>query len=386
MTAVTIAGPDEDESGIGGYIEDLTGEMSECRIERETLPMECNNPVTFARRAVRIGLTDADVIHLQHEYGIFGTASLMSWVFFPILYVLAALRGVPVVLTIHEGLNEGLATEPLKRFKQVYLAALNRIILLYVTHVVFLSKNSADEFTESVPLTSYTVLPHGAHTGRSVDVDEETAKHSLECDSDRAVLTEPGYVEPRKGSHLLVDLADRLSEHQFLLAGGPAKQSYEGYVRQIEDSAPCNLTVTGFLEDEAFHSAFVASDLILLPYQNVDQSGVVNTVNQSGIFNYCAGYGKPVIASDTAYFRSLERQWGCLRTCDFEDLENVEATVRELLNDAEARERLAERIRAYAEANSFAEVAKRHERIYRTISTRDTQTSLKSIGGERTDG
>lgn len=368
MERVVMVGPAEGKSGVGDYIRNLATEMTEPTVQRVILPMGSNDAITFAKCAVQVGLKNADVIHVQHEYGMFGTVAAMSWVFFPILYVLAILRRTPVVVTVHEGLNENLVVEPLKWVKKIYLHILNRTVVLNAAHVVFLSENTANEFTESVPLTSYTVLSHGAHDERRLKIEKEEAKCRLGYDSEQTVITEPGYIEPRKGSDLLRSIAIRMDECEFLLAGGPAKEAYESYFEDIEGRAPSNMTVTGFLSEEQFHASIVASDLIVLPYQNTDQSGIINTVNQSGIFNLCATYGKPVVASNLRYFRTLERDWRCLRTCDFNNGDESEKLIREILADETERDRLSERIQTYAETHSFTKVAKRHERIYRDVA------------------
>jgi len=367
MNVVTVTAPGGGRSGIGDYVEDLTDGMAEARVEKVLLPMECNDPVVFGKRAVRAGSMDADVIHVQHEYGMFGVVSAMSWVFFPILYLLAAWRGTPVVVTIHEGLNAEMVVGALKWPKGIYLHVLNRLIVLNVAHVLFLSRNTAEEFTESAPLDSYTTLPHGAQDERSVEMSKVEAKRRLGYEPEQSLITQPGYVEPRKGSDRMVDLATRMEDHEFLLAGGPAKDAYEEYFENIVDRAPPNLTVTGFLDEEQFHASFVAADIVVLSHQETEQGGIVNTVNQSGIFNHCATYNAPVVAPDLPYFRKIEENWGCLRLCDFDDMDTTERVVRELLSDEEQRTQLSERIREYAKAHSLREVAKRHERIYRTV-------------------
>ncbi|MEF8824980.1 MAG: glycosyltransferase family 4 protein [Halapricum sp.] len=365
---MTVAGPADGRSGIGDYTQDLTDEMSGARVETMDLPMGCNDPVTLAKRAVRAGSADADVIHVQHEYGMFGTVSAMSWVFFPILYLLAAWQRTPVVITIHEGLNETMVVGTLRWAKRIYLHVLNWLIVLNAAHVIFLSKNTAREFTGSVPLASYSILPHGAQAERPTEMSQATAKRRLGYDPEQTVVSQPGYVEPRKGSDRMVELAGRMPDCEFLLAGGPAKDSYRRYFERIVDSAPPNLTVTGFLDEEAFHASFVAADLIVLSHQEIEQSGIINTVNQSGVFNRCATYGKPVVATDIPYFQELERRWGCLQTVDFEDLDEVASVIRALLDDETERTRLSERIREYADSQSFGAVAARHEQIYREVS------------------
>ncbi|WP_155118176.1 glycosyltransferase family 4 protein [Halorubrum sp. T3] len=367
MNEIAMVGPAEGESGIGDYISDLTSEMTNSKIEKIEIPVDSNNPLIFAERAIRIGRTDVTAIHLQHEYGLFGSMSMMSWIFFPLLYVSAALKTTPVIITIHEGLNEDLVVEPAKRLKKLYLSTLNRMIILNASHVIFLSENTAEEFTESVKLTTYTVLPHGAHTDPVVELEQKEAKQQLGYDSKEVLITEPGYIEPRKGSHKFIELSERMGDFEFLLAGGPSKQAYEDYVEDIRHRAPPNLTLTGVLGEEEFHASFIASDIIVLPYQVTEQGGIVNTVNQSGILNRCATYGKPVIASELPYFQDLKEDWSCIQICNFENMAKAEERIRELVSNKEEQCRLSDQVREYAESQSFSKVAKRHEQIYESL-------------------
>jgi glycosyltransferase involved in cell wall biosynthesis len=343
--------------------------------------MECNNPWVFIKQALLAGSNDPDIVHVQHEYGMYGLFAGLTWPFFLILYLLARLRGIPVVVTIHEGLNANHLSEPARELKGLYLRMLNLLIVSGASHVIFLSNRTADEFIESVRPGSFTVLPHGASEERPVEISKNEAKSRLGYAPEQTVITQPGYIEPRKGNYHMADLATRFDDHEFLLAGGPSKEAYEEYYNKILDNAPDNLTVSGFLEEDEFHAAFVASDLIVLPYQQAEQGGITNTVGQSGIFNWCATYGKPVVAADLPYFRSLEQEWECLEICDFDRIDDAERTVQTLLRDDQQREKLSRNIREYAEACSYANVAESHQHIYERVRA-EGSTRGAPVSGE----
>ena len=364
---VMVATPGGGVSGIGDFAEDLVAHMTDVRVRMVTLPPDSNNPLSYVRRAVRVGTADPDVVHVQHEYGEFGSFALMSWVFFPGLYLLSALLGFQVVLTIHEGLNRHLIAPPAKPLKQLYIALLNRYLVLGADHVVFLSERTKREFTKSVGPGPHSVLPHGVNTDRRINLPRDEAKRRFGYEPTDVVISEPGYVEPRKGCEAQIELAERLPEYEFLIAGGPPSETYEDELNSIRRRAPENLHVTGRLSEERFHAAFVASDIVVLPYREIEQRGVLNMVNQSGIFNRCATYEKPVIAADLEYFRTLKEECNCLWVQDFEDCDAAAGAVERLIGDEAERKRLAESIGAYAETNSFASVADRHETLYNRI-------------------
>lgn len=367
VDVLMVTGPSDGASGIGDYAEELTSQMPGARVETVSLPVESGGLLPYLARAVEVGTADADLVHVQHEYGMFGSFALSTWLFFPLVYLLCRLRGVPVGLTVHEALNRDLVAAPLKPVKQIYVELLNRCITLDSAFVVFLSENTARRFTASVPLESYTVFPHGVNVTRRVDLSSDEAKRLLGYDPSDVVVSEPGYVEPRKGYERLIDLAERLPEYEFLVAGGSSSEAYEAYLDALERRAPDNLRITGRLDEERFHAAFVASDLVVLPYRETEQRGVINTVSQSGIFNRCATYGNPVLASGLEHFQLLEEEWDCLRTHGFEEPDVAADVVERLLTDEAECDRLSRNIRAYAEANSFRSVAERHVALYRVF-------------------
>ena len=173
-----------------------------------------------------------------------------------------------------------------------------------------------------------------------------------------------GYVARWKGSDLLVDLARRRPEIEFLLAGGPPNDSQREYFERIKENAPANLQVTGRLPSATFQAAFVAPDLILLPYRRVEHGGIINSVNQSGVLNRCAAYARPVVTSDLPYFRKLKSEWGCVETTAEDDIEAFEDRTIELLSDSDRQNQLQQGMRAYAEAHSFKQVGQLHHNLY----------------------
>lgn len=367
VTEILMISSAAGESGIGDYVEDLSKGITDSKLSHLIIPMGCNNPLVFAKIAVQAALSGTDLIHVQHEYGQFGKKSLMSLVFFPVLYAMTAVNDTPVVLTVHEALNEDLVTTPFKSAKELYIQVLNRATVSQADHVIFLSETSAEEMKRSVTVGSHSILPHGVRNEPHIDISKEEAKVRLGYDADSVLIAEPGYVEPRKGNEKLLELAKRFSEYEFVIAGGPAKPAYQSYYDRMARESPSNLVLTGRLDKTQFHTTFAASDLIILPYQGVSQGGVMNSVSQSGILNRCATYGKPTITSDEPYFRDIEDEWGCIVTCDFEDVEGVKRTVEDLIEDEARRVELSKAIGRFAEAHSFRSVGQEHERIYERI-------------------
>lgn len=353
MPGVTVVStPNDGSCGIGTYTGELLESLSEdVTINWVTVPLRSMNPIPYAVAAVRAGLTDDRTVHVQHEYGIYGSKSLWSWVFFSLLLMLATARDRRVVITFHSAWNDETISPPLLPLKRVYVAVNNRLLAATADHAVFLSDNTVERFQRSVRFPSVETIPHGVQV-ETKEMSEATAKQHLGYEPEATLVVEPGYIRPEKGCDAFLDIARRF-EIPFVLAGGC--QSSMEYCESIRKRAPENAKITGELDDDAFHAAFIAADLIILPYREVTQSGVLN---------WCMAYGVPVLGSDRPYFRSLAEEWGCVETVDTEDLNATARRVRTLLSNENRRDSLTTAMADYRESVSMHAVADRHAEIY----------------------
>lgn len=365
---VLVTAPGNGKTGVGDYTDDLLSHMADIKVEKIELQIRSKNPLDFLRSAIYIGRTDRSLIHIQHEYGMFGPMSLMTWIFFPVVFILSYMNKTPVVLSIHEALNQNHVTKPLAPLKRIYISMINHLLALGADHVVFLSEITKSEFIESVRPEDFTVIPHGVTVNRTVELSQQEAKTRIGYAPDDVVIIEPGYIEPRKGNHVFVELAKRMPEYEFLIAGGVSNSSYYEYGEEVVSNAPENLQVTGVLEEKMFHTAFCAADLAVLPYLKTRQAGIVNTVGQSGIFNRCIAYEVPVLGSEQTYFKRLKNNWGCIDTFNTNDLDQATQRIRETLTDEAEQEQFITAMKAYADANSFGQVAEEHKNLYQKLA------------------
>lgn len=357
-----VSTSDDGSCGIGTYTGDLMAEFPDSvNVNHVPLRLGAWNPVHYARAAISAGFSANEIVHVQHEYGIFGPKSIMSWVFFPLLFICSKINGNRIVITAHSAWNGQTVSEPLVNLKRVYVALNNSILARTSDYVIFLSDNCEEKFLQSASVGSYDKLSHGVQT-KQVTMDEGSAKEQFGYFPDDTVIVEPGYVRPEKGQDVFVELAAEFPEYSFLIAGGTQKGADDEYLSGIERKSADNVQITGTLDDERFHVAFHAADLIVLPYRDV---------TQSGIFNWCVAHALPVAASDSEYFRRLQERWGCVSLFDVDDITNIVACTRELLKDTEKRQNLSNRMVDYQKSSSMESVADRHHEIYREISARN---------------
>jgi glycosyltransferase involved in cell wall biosynthesis len=361
-----ISTPPEDNSGVGKYTRSLQKQLSEfVTIDTQFIPVDSSNPFPFVKNAITAAIGDHDIVHVQYDYVLFGKFSIFTIGFFPLLYFLTRITHIPVVVTMHEVINDELVNSPFKKTKEIYVKVLNMILANTTDHIIFLSRQTEKRFTKSTSVRNISQIPHGVTESPRKDLTSVVAKQEFGYNPRDIVIAEPGYVSPRKGSRMLVSLARRLPEYEFLLAGGSPRDRHNEYLKDIVDQAPDNLQVTGILNDEEYELAYIASDLIILPYQETQQGGVTNTVAQSGVFNDCVAREVPVLTSECEYFTTLQEKWGCLEV--FTNIEEAERKIQEYIQDEKRRCQLTEHMSEFKEANSMREVALEHQDIYQSI-------------------
>lgn len=356
-----VATPDDGTCGIGTYTGELEDALDEHSFDHSkvTVPLASVNPFDYLWGAIRAGLSSTDTVHLQHEYGIFGKKSIYSWVFFPVLFLLCKLTGKELLVTMHSAWTDETISPPLYSAKRVYVWLNNQMIRRTSTHIIFLSENAKEKFVDSTALPDhqYSVYPHGVPTETS-SLSTAEAKQHLGYDADEVLVVEPGYVRPEKNQDTFIKLAESCPSETFVIAGGVATGETSEFFEAITRDASTNVDITGSLDSDSFKAVFRAADLVVLPY---------DTAHQSGIVNWCIAHECPILGNDIRYFRDLHDKHGAVEVADLNSDSGVEA-LKELLEDEDRREELAERMREYKRTRTMPAVASQHIDLYNRLS------------------
>jgi D-inositol-3-phosphate glycosyltransferase len=130
------------------------------------------------------------------------------------------------------------------------------------------------------------------------------AKHTLGLENDERAILFFGRIRPYKGiEHLLAAFKDLSATHtvtyRLILAGEPKKGSEE-YLHEIQEFVARNFRSNQvilriqFIPDDEMELYFKAADVLVLPYKEIFQSGVLFLAYS---------FGLPVIATDVGSFR-----------------------------------------------------------------------------------
>jgi glycosyltransferase involved in cell wall biosynthesis len=195
------------------------------------------------------------------------------------------------------------------------------------------------------------VIPHGAFVqdgGGSIPLP-------LPFQTDVPVVLFFGLLRPYKGLDLLLDAWRGIDGAELRVVGMPRMD-----ISSLRAQAPPSVRfVPRFVSDAEAAAYFARADLLVLPYREIDQSGVAFTA---------LGAGVPMLLSDVGGFPELAAT-GAARTFPAGDSAALHAALRELLSDPGALTAMAERARAAASGPySWEAVARRTLDLYRSLS------------------
>ncbi|HEX5853084.1 MAG TPA: glycosyltransferase family 4 protein [Solirubrobacteraceae bacterium] len=160
-----------------------------------------------------------------------------------------------------------------------------------------------------------------------------------------------GLMRPYKGIDLLLQAWEGVEDAELWVAGMPRMD-----ISALRASAPRGVRfVPRFIGDDELPAYFRRADLVVLPYREIDQSGVLFTA---------LAFGKPLLLSDVGGFPEVAAT-GAARTFPAGDAIALNRELRALLADPATLRALAESSRAAADgAYSWRSIARRTLALY----------------------
>jgi glycosyltransferase involved in cell wall biosynthesis len=250
--------------------------------------------------------------------------------------------GRPLVLTAHDILPR--EARPGQRAAQRRLYARFDAVVVHSEHG---RARLTDEL--GVEAARVHVIPHGAFAHLAA------AEHApVPFETELPVVLCFGLMRPYKGLDLLLEAWQGTEQAELWIAGMPRMD-----ISALRAAAPANVRfVPRFIGDEELAPYFRRADLVVLPYREIDQSGVLFTA---------LAFARPLLLSDVGGFPEIARS-GAARTFPAGDASALRAALHELLADSAAREQLAEQARlAAAGPYSWAHVARRSAELYERL-------------------
>lgn len=290
----------------------------------------------------------ADVVHFQ-------------WLTLQQLDARLLPRGVPLVLTAHDVLPR----EPRPGQREAQRRLYERFDAI-VAH----SEHSRERLTRElgVDAARVHVIPHGAFAhlaDRSVGERRRPGRGPVEIgqpakpppfQTGKRVVLFFGLLRPYKGLDVLLDAWRGIDDAELWIVGMPRMD-----LAELRARAPASVRfVTRFVGDDELPAYFRRADLVVLPYREIEQSGVLFTA---------LAFGKPLLLSDVGGFGEIAAA-GAARAVPPGDAAALADALRELLADDAKLAKLAARAQALAAGEyGWERIARRTLALYERLLT-----------------
>jgi len=199
------------------------------------------------------------------------------------------------------------------------------------------------------------VIAHGAFAHLAASADHtEAGGAAPPFQTDSPVVLCFGLMRPYKGIDLLLEAWEGIEGAELWIVGMPRMD-----ISALQAAAPPSVRfVPRFVADSELRAYFNRADLVVLPYREIDQSGVLFTA---------LAFGKSLLLSDVGGFPEVAAT-GAARTFPAGDAAALHDALSELLGDPAALAGMADRSRAAAAGQySWDAVARSTLDLYETL-------------------
>jgi glycosyltransferase involved in cell wall biosynthesis len=295
----------------------------------------------------------ADLLNIQHEYGLFG-GERGEW----LVDLLQALHK-PVVLTMHTVLPEPDET----------MLRVTRALCENAARVVSLSETGRNllEGVYGIDPVSLRVIHHGVPDVPFQNTDAAKASFGI---GQRVVISTFGLISRGKGLEYAIDamrdVVRRHPETLYLILGATHPVVRRGEGESYRESLQAKVREYGlqynvqlidkYLDFDELVSYLAATDIYLTPYLNPAQ--IV-----SGTLAYAVGCGKAIVSTPYLYAQELlAHNRGFL--CDFRDSASIASRLNMLLDDPELRRATERRAYRFGRQMTWPHVAVEYANLF----------------------
>ncbi|MBV8222231.1 MAG: glycosyltransferase, partial [Candidatus Eremiobacteraeota bacterium] len=328
-----------------------------------------DDPDSYSHAAALINAHPADVVNLQHEYGLFGGERGAM-----VLELLSRLTK-PVIATLHTVLPQ----------PDAVLRRVTRELCNRASGVVVLSETARHLLQQQYGIDprKLRVVLHG-----TPDVPLRASRHFKRQLGlpDRTIISTFGLIGPDKGIEYLIEalpaLFRRYRDAVYVLFGethpGVRRHSGERYRESLIQRA-YDLGIADrvffenrYLADEEIVSALLATDVYVSP--SLDPNQVV-----SGTLSYAVACGRVVVATATAYARELLAD-GRGIVVPFRDSVALSDAIQGVLSDQRLRSSIEVAAYRFARRMTWRHVARDYEDALRLTRQLDCTRIVRSFG------
>ena len=282
--------------------------------------------------AYRHAARRADIVHFQWL-----AVQPVDWALLP--------NGRPKILTAHDVIPR----EP----KPGQIAATRRLVHS-MDAVVVHSEHGANRINSEldVPKDRIRVIPHGAFDHYTRIANPAPLPPEL-AQTDKPVILFFGLLRPYKGIDVLLEAFQQVPDAELWIVGMP-RMPIEP-LEELAARAPGTVRfVPRFVTDDEIPAYFRRADVVVLPYREIDQSGVLYTA---------LAFGKSLVLSSVGGFSEVAERHSAAKLVPPGDPQALATALNEVVADPPGDDPCA------AAAYSWDAIAEQHLALYRELLT-----------------
>jgi glycosyltransferase involved in cell wall biosynthesis len=360
------------ECGIATYSKDLVDSVNKLKILKPSIILAINDKggyynyprnvrfqiesddiESYKETAEYVNNSDIDLVHLQHEFGLFGK----NWGENIITFQERIKK--PIITTLHT-----LLIEPCEDVKRI-----TEKIVEYSNHVTVIARtgiNILENVYEKLP-DKIEYIPHG--TPNVPFIRSEILRRRLGL-KNRIVLSTFGLINRGKGIEYGIRALPKLVKKYpgilYLIIGEthPEVRKYEGenYRKELLEL----VSELGLEKNVRFENRFLrkselirylqATDIYIIPYTNKDQIS-------SGTLAYAISTGKAIISTPFLHAKEVISE-GSAMECKFRDPQSITNCIDTLLNNEDIKHNLEQQAYSYGRDKIWPNIAMEHINLY----------------------
>jgi glycosyltransferase involved in cell wall biosynthesis len=363
--------------GIAKYTGYLVRALRDSGADVETIAEETwrantlSYPLNIFSRIIR---SNSQLVHIQHEYLLFGKGEYGA-LLIPLLAMLRASHRT-VILTLHsvipmESLSANFFEEYTRRktlvtFKKFGVLTVTKLLAMLSNRVIVHTQSAREILVReyNVPARKITVIAHPTATRHFYNPRRQSVA--------KLVLF-TGFVKPSKGIDSLIQaiktVSVNLPDVQLLVAGEisnhhSASSEYANRLQHLAQKLGVSQIVKldfRYVPENELDEIISSASVVVLPYRD-------QVCGESGVLWRVASFGKPVIVSDVPKFAGVLEDYETALFFPPGDSTSLAACIKILLTNHGLAERIGANLRNLALGNTWAAAAQKTSMVYASES------------------
>jgi len=365
-----VDGQNEYSSTSVVVIDDSDGELE--YPDKVSFSIPQNDFDGYLNAAARINRSSIDIVHIQHEFGIFGGTDGE--------YIMEFAKRIdkPLVITFHTVLSK----PDQNKLKIV------RGLCGYAKTIIVMADEAMRRMIKSYGVDSnkIVVIPHGVP---DIPFGQSIGHKKTLGFQNKYIISTFGLISRNKGLEYAIEGLKEIANHRqdfiFLIIG----KTHPNVIRQEGDSYRDSLHKIVIKNNLGKFVKFInryltlpelvfylqATDIYVTPYLEPEQI-------TSGTLSYALGAGKACVSTPYAYAKEVLRgNKGIL--VDFKNSCELGKAISRLINNSKLRDMISKRAYQSSRKMIWPSVGERHLRLYRKLYSHDQNQTIINKSNEQ---